>query len=85
LSLSKLSLENAAATFVEASKSLADVQSRHEMMENILSIYESQFRATTMQTGLPTETTSSIEMYNEVVNQEDFEHKEETDTNNEAL
>ena len=35
-------------------------------------------------TGLPTETTSSIEMYNEVMNQEDFEYMEET-ANNEAF
>ena len=36
-------------------------------------------------TGLSTETTSSIEMYYEVVNQEDFQCMEETDANNEAF
>jgi len=36
LSLSKLSLENAAIAFAEESKSLAEIQSRHEMIENTL-------------------------------------------------
>jgi len=36
-------------------------------------------------TGLSTKTTSNNEMYNEVVNQEDFEYMEETDANNEAF
>ena len=36
-------------------------------------------------TGLSAKTTSNNEMYNEVVNQEDFEYTEETDANNEAF
>jgi hypothetical protein len=53
LSISKMAIENAVVQFSEASKSLVDVQSRHEMMENTLAIYESQFRATSIQTDLP--------------------------------
>jgi hypothetical protein len=82
LSLSKISLENAIVSFSAASKALADAQSRQEFMENTLSIYESQFRATAMQTELPRETEGSMEMYNSVINQEDYEHMGDIGPNN---
>jgi len=37
------------------------------------------------QTELPTETTVSIEMYNSVVNQEDYGHMGETGPNNDEF
>ena len=57
---------------------------RQEVLDISLSMFENQLRAASALTGPPTETSSSREIFNQVLYQEDFEHMDESFMENDS-
>lgn len=70
-----IAIANAKTVLVSLVEIISDVTNRQEMVMNVVKIYQNQFRATSLMAGaLVVETSSSLEIYNQVTNQEDIEH-----------
>ena len=56
---------------------LSDAMARQEILDISLSMFENHLRAASALTGPPTETSRSLEIFNQVTNMEDFEDMDE--------
>jgi hypothetical protein len=75
---------NMRRSLADATRLLSDAMARQEVMDISLSMFENQLRAASALTGPPTETSSSREIFNQVSNQEDFEHMDESFMENDS-
>ena len=75
---------NVRRSLADATRLLSDAMARQEVLDISLSMFENQLRAASALTGPPTETSSSREIFNQVSNQEDFEHMDESFMENDS-
>jgi len=68
---------NVRRSLADATRLLSDAMARQEILDTSLSMFENQLTAASALTRPPTETLSSLEIFNQVTNMEDFEHMDE--------